>query len=74
MFGETVFIDIGAGWHVNLAQVARIHVVDSGGIGTTLKFYSPANEHLGDFTPATPEELTQMLQLIDSFGKQPAVA
>ena len=64
-----MFIEIGEGWHVNLIHVARIHVVDAGGIGTSLKFYSATNDHLGDFVPASPDDLMRVLNQIDSFGK-----
>lgn len=64
-----MFIEIGAGWHINLNQVAKIHVVDAGGTGTALKFYSASNDHLGDFVPATPDDLMRVLNQIDSFGK-----
>ena len=66
-----MFIEIGKGWYVNLSHVAKIHVVDSGGVGTAFKFYSANNEHLGDFTAATPEDLQQVLNIIQSFGKAP---
>jgi hypothetical protein len=64
-----MFIEIGAGWHVNLALVAKIHVVDNGVSGTVFKFYSPSNDHMGDFTPATPEDMQRVLGLVQSFGK-----
>lgn len=66
---DIMFIEIGEGWHVNLAHVAKVHVVDSGVVGTAIKFYSPSNDHLGDFTPATPEELGRVLDAIHAFGK-----
>ncbi|MEC4721627.1 hypothetical protein RY831_20885 [Noviherbaspirillum sp. CPCC 100848] len=66
-----MFIEIGNGWHINLAHVAKVHVVDQGGIGTTLKLYSLTNDHLGDFNPSSPEELMRVLNLIHSYGKTP---
>ena len=64
-----MFIEIGGGWQINLAQVARVHTIDSGGAGTVLKFYSPSNEHLGDFRPETPEQLTRVLDLLHGYGR-----
>jgi hypothetical protein len=64
-----MFIDIGGGWHVNLTQVTRIHVVDSGPSGVTIKFYAHNNEHLGDCTPSSPEEMQRVLGLVQAFGK-----
>jgi hypothetical protein len=69
MKGHIMFIEVGEGWHVNLAHVAKIHVVDAGGAGTVLKFYSAMNNHLGDFVPETPDGLMQVLSQIESFGK-----
>jgi len=66
-----MFIEIGDGWHINLAHVAKVHVVDQGGIGTTLKLYSLTNDHLGDFNPRSPEELMRVLNVIHSYGKNP---
>ena len=64
-----MFIEIGEGWHVNLSHVAKIHVVDTGGAGTVVKFYSSTNEHLADFVPQTPDRLMDVLNRIESFGK-----
>lgn len=64
-----MFIEIGQGWHINLNLVAKIHVVDAGGTGTAVKFYSATNEHLGDFNPSTPDDLMRVLNRIESFGK-----
>ncbi|GIZ52796.1 hypothetical protein [Noviherbaspirillum aridicola] len=64
-----MFIDIGGGWQINLSQVARIHTIDSGGAGTMLKFYSPSNEHLGDFQAETPEQLTRVLDQLHCYGR-----
>jgi len=64
-----MFIEIGEGWHVNLCLVAKIHVLDAGGTGTVLKFYSSTNEHLGDCVPQTPERLMEVMNQIASFGK-----
>jgi hypothetical protein len=64
-----MFIEIGQGWHMNLNHVAKIHVVDAGGTGTSLKFYSSTNDHLGDFVPATADDLMRVLNQIESFGK-----
>lgn len=63
-----MFIDIGGGWQVNLAHVARIHTVDSGGAGTVLKFYSPADVHLGDFQAEAPDQLMRVLELVHGYG------
>jgi hypothetical protein len=63
-----MFIDIGEGWQVNLALVAKIHVVDMGGSGTVFKFYSPSNDHLGDFNASTPEDMKRVLDLVRSYG------
>ncbi|HEY8607943.1 MAG TPA: hypothetical protein VIM12_12585 [Noviherbaspirillum sp.] len=67
-----MFIDIGGGWQVNLAHVACIHTIDSGSVGTVLKFYSTTNEHLGDFSPESPEQLARVLDLVHSFGRMQA--
>ncbi|KRB93116.1 hypothetical protein [Noviherbaspirillum sp. Root189] len=66
-----MFIEIGDGWHVNLAHIAKIHVVDQGGAGTILKLYSLTNDHLGDFNATSPEELMRVLNLVHSYGKIP---
>lgn len=65
-----MYIDIGEGWHINLAYVARIHVVDNGGAGTSIKFYSATNQPLGDFNPSSPEDLAQVLNAIRSYGRR----
>lgn len=64
-----MFIDTGKGWHLNLAHVARIHVMDHGGAGTSLKFYSASGEALGECNPATPEQLDELLRLIQQYGR-----
>jgi hypothetical protein len=33
-----MFIEIDAGWQVNLAHVAKVHIVDAGAVGTSVKF------------------------------------
>jgi len=63
-----MFIEVGGGWHVNLSLVAKVHVLDQGGAGTVLKFYSASDQHLGDFSPSAPDELQRILQVIQSFG------
>ena len=63
-----MFIEVGGGWHLNLSHVAKVHVVDQGGVGTVVKFYSASDQHLGDFSPSTPDELQRILQIIQSFG------
>jgi hypothetical protein len=64
-----MFAEVGNGMLVNLALVARIHVVNHGASGTILKFYSPNNELLADYQPATPEDLERVMGVIQSFGR-----
>lgn len=67
--GKTMFIEISKGWHINLAQVAKIQIVDLEASGTLIKLYSPANEMLGEFTPATADETQRIIGLIHEYGK-----
>lgn len=64
-----MFADVGNGVLVNLALVARIHLINLGAAGTVVKFYSPANELLADFTPPTPEELDRVMSVIHAYGR-----
>lgn len=65
-----MFIDTGGGWHLNLAHVARIHVVDHGGSGASIKFYSASGEAMGECNPGTPEALAVLLRTIQDFGRE----
>jgi hypothetical protein len=64
-----MFIDIGSGWHLNLAHVARVHVRDHGGSGTSIRFFAASGEALGECTPATPEQLSALLRAIEAYGR-----
>jgi len=48
---KIMFIEIDGGRHANLAHVAKVHVVESGAAGTSVKFYSLTGQRLGDATP-----------------------
>ncbi len=64
-----MFIDIGKGWHLNLAHVARVHVMDHGGSGISIKFYGACGDALGECNPATPEELSALMRLVQIYGR-----
>lgn len=63
-----MFIDIGNGWHLNLHHVARVHVMDHGGSGASIRFYAANGETMGEINAATPQELTQLIRAIQAYG------